>query len=183
MCCGAQQNTCRRSPELYALGCPLWELLGLSIIGGANHCGHAWRWGWPTAWLATRPYFMQWLLIHWWIPSWLATRPRGCWGWYPPTDGWGQALGLRVTSPKWCLPAPMSSWYNELPKMATASIYVPRGSPSYFLHLQEFLQEQVCLTQAPFKLLPLHWDSVYEIFCVPLRTKSLLSTSLWVSHT
>ena len=53
--------------------------------------------------------------------------------------------------------------------MATASVYVPRVSCSCFLPLQEALQDQqVGLTQAPFKLLLLPWVLKLEIFCVYL---------------
>ena len=41
-----------------------------------------------------------------------------------------------------------------------ANISIPRGCPSYLLSLWEALQDQqVGLTQTPFKLLPLPWDS------------------------
>ena len=67
-----------------------------------------------------------------------------------------------------------SSRYNELPKMAAASVSTPRENPSLLLPLWETLQdEQVGLTQAPFKLLLLCWDSEYMRFCTcPLRVES-----------
>ena len=44
--------------------------------------------------------------------------------------------------------------------MVAISVYVPRRSPSCLLPLLESLQDQlVGLTQAFFKLLPVHWDS------------------------
>lgn len=53
--------------------------------------------------------------------------------------------------PKWYLPAPVSLWCKEFPKMAATSICVPKGSPSCFLPLQEALQDQqVSLTWALF---------------------------------
>ena len=42
-------------------------------------------------------------------------------------------------------------WYKNLPNMAAASVYIPRVSSSYFLPLQEALQDQqVSLTWALF---------------------------------
>lgn len=39
------------------------------------------------------------------------------------------------------------------------------------------------LTPAPFKLLPLQWDSEHVRFCVcPLRAESVFATALWPSE-
>ena len=51
-------------------------------------------------------------------------------------------------------------------------LYSPRGVPSCILPLWEDLQDQkVGLTQTPFKLLPLHWDSACEILCAPFKDR------------
>ena len=74
---------------------------------------------------------------------------------------------------------------NELPEMTTTSIFALKRSPSCFLPLQKALQDQqMGLTQAAFKLLPLHWDLECVRFCMcPLRVASLFPTTLWLSHT
>ena len=43
---------------------------------------------------------------------------------------WSQFPGLKARGmiPKWCLPAPASSYQNELPTMAVYSVYVPKVS-------------------------------------------------------
>ena len=65
-------------------------------------------------------------------------------------------------------------------KIAAVSIYVSRGYPSGFLPLQD---QQMYLTQASFKLLPLHWNSEHVRFCVcPLKVESLCPTDFWISH-
>ena len=52
--------------------------------------------------------------------------------------------------------------------LASNSVYVPRVSCSCLLPLWEILQDQqVGLTQAPFKLLLLPWVPEYMRFCVP----------------
>lgn len=52
-------------------------------------------------------------------------------------------------------------------KKNTASIYVTRVSPICVLTLQEALQDQqVGLTQAPLRLLPLQWKSECVRFCI-----------------
>ena len=51
--------------------------------------------------------------------------------------------------------------------MAATSVYVPRGSPTSLLPLWEALQDQqVGLTQIPFKWLLLHRDLEYVKFCM-----------------
>ena len=66
-----------------------------------------------------------------------------CWWMGKPWTPIGQS-GI----PKWYLPAPVSLWCKEFPKMAATSICVPKGSPSCFLPLQEALQdEKVGLTR------------------------------------
>ena len=69
---------------------------------------------------------------------------------------------------------------EQVPKMSAASVYVPRVSCSFLLPLQEILQDQqVSLTQAPFKLLLLPWVLECVRFCVhPLRVESLFPTAL-----
>ena len=73
---------------------------------------------------------------------------------------------------------------NKSPKSAVSSICIPRQNPNLLLPLQEVFQvQQVGLTQAPFKLLPLQRDpeSVRAGVC-PLRAESLFPTVLQVSH-
>ena len=69
------------------------------------------------------------------------------------------------------------------PQISVTSMYVPRVSSSCLLPLQESLQDQqMGLTQAPFKLLPLHWVSDHVRFCVcRTRTESLFPTALQIS--
>ena len=64
--------------------------------------------------------------------------------------------------------------------MAVASIDVPRVSSSFLLPLQETLQDQeVGLTQTPFKLLLLLWVPGSVRFCLcSLRVESLLPIAL-----
>ena len=68
--------------------------------------------------------------------------------------------------------------------MASASVCVSRGSCSCLLPLGEALQDQqVGMTQAPFKLLPLCWILEHARFCMhPLRAESLFPTALQLSH-
>ena len=68
--------------------------------------------------------------------------------------------------------------------MFAASIYVPNGNQLCFLSLCEALQDQqMNLTQAPFKLLPLYWNSEHVKLCMsPLRVESLFPIALWLSH-
>ena len=48
---------------------------------------------------------------------------------------------------------------------------------------EAFQYQQVGLTQSPFKLRPLHWDSELVRGCTcPLRLESLFPTVLWLSH-
>ena len=58
---------------------------------------------------------------------------------------------------------------DKTPEMASASIYVPRGNFGCLLLLQEALQDQqMGMTQAPFKLLPLLWvleQVILHAFC------------------
>ena len=63
------------------------------------------------------------------------------------------------------------------------SISVPRGVPVAFCLPWEALQDQqVDLTQAPFKLLTLHWDLEHVRFSAcPLREESLFPIILWFS--
>lgn len=52
------------------------------------------------------------------------------------------------------------------PQMAATSICVPRVSPSFLLPLWKALQNQVDLTQAPFKLLILPWvQNMWDFVC------------------
>ena len=61
-----------------------------------------------------------------------------------------------------------------LPRMAATSIFVPRGSLICLLPLWEALYDQVGLTQAPLKLLPLIWFlDCWKLCMHPLRMKSL----------
>ena len=72
----------------------------------------------------------------------------------------------------------------EFPKLSAASVSIPRGSRSCLLPLQEALQgQQMGLTLAPFKLLPLFWDSEHVRFCMcPLKVESLFPLTLQLSH-
>ena len=65
------------------------------------------------------------------------------------------------------------------PKIAAASIFVPRRCPNCFLSLQEALQDQQGgLTQASFKVLPLCKDSEHVRFlCAPFKSRVLFSYS------
>ena len=64
--------------------------------------------------------------------------------------------------------------------MAAACVHVSRVNCSYLLPLLETLQnQQVCLTQAPLKLLLLPWVLEHVRFCVhPLTVKSLFLSAL-----
>ena len=66
------------------------------------------------------------------------------------------------------------------PKVAAGRISFPRGSSTCLLPLQGGLQDQqVGVTQAPVKLLPLCWDLERVRFCkCLLRAKSLFPTAL-----
>ena len=56
---------------------------------------------------------------------------------------------------------------DKIPEMASASIYVPRGSFHCLLLLQEALQDQqMGMTQAPFRLLTLPWVLEHVRFCM-----------------
>ena len=59
--------------------------------------------------------------------------------------------------------------------MVATSVSIHTGSPCCLLALREALQDQqVGLTQAPFKLLPLRGDLEHVRFCVrPLRAESV----------
>ena len=72
---------------------------------------------------------------------------------------------------------------DKIPEMASASIYVPRGNFHCLLLLQEALQDQqMGMTQAPFKLLPLPWVLEHVKFCMHSFTvESLFSTALWLA--
>ena len=62
------------------------------------------------------------------------------------------------------LPTLVSSLYNKLPQMAASTTCITRERASYLSFLWESLpDQQVGLTQACFKLLPLHW--AYETLC------------------
>ena len=67
--------------------------------------------------------------------------------------------------------------------MAAASACEPRGSFICFLPLQEALEDQqVGVTQAPFRLLLLPWIPEYVGYCMcRLRVESLFPTALWFS--
>ena len=57
----------------------------------------------------------------------------------------------------------MSPWWNVLPEMAAASVFVPRMSSSCLLLLWETRHDQqVGLSQAPFKILLLPWVLEHE---------------------
>ena len=63
-------------------------------------------------------------------------------------------------------------------KTAVPSVCVPRVSSSCLLSLQETLQDQqVGLTQAPFKLLLLPWILECELLCVPFKRGVSISPS------
>ena len=74
----------------------------------------------------------------------------------------------------------MSTWKNELPEVATTSVCVPRVSSICLLPVQETLQDQqVGLTQAPLKSLPLPWVLEHVRFCVrSLRVESVSHSPL-----
>ena len=61
----------------------------------------------------------------------------------------------------------------------------PQGKPHLPPPFREVPQDQqVGLTQAPFKLLPLGWISEHVRFYMsPLREESMFPTALWLSHT
>ena len=67
--------------------------------------------------------------------------------------------------------------------MAVINVSISRRSTSCLLPFWEaLLDQQVRLTQAPFKLLPLLWDSEHVRFCMhPLRAESLFPIALWLS--
>ena len=69
--------------------------------------------------------------------------------------------------------------------MAAANLCVHSRSPSCLLPLWEALQDQqVGLTQSPFKLLPLCWVLECVRFCIHLlEAECLFPTTLWLSHT
>lgn len=73
-----------------------------------------------------------------------------------------------MSSPKWLLPA---------------SLFL--GGVLIASYLWEaFQDQQVSLTQVPFRLLPLHWDSECVRCCVgPLRVESLFPIAFWLSYT
>ena len=73
---------------------------------------------------------------------------------------------------------------EQVPKMAVASVYVPRVSCSCLLSLQKILlDQQVILTQASIKLRLLPWVLEHErFFMYPLRVKSLFPPDLWDSQ-
>ena len=61
---------------------------------------------------------------------------------------------------KMVLASTISLWENNLPKVSRASVCVSRVSSSGLLPFWKALQDQqVCLTQTPFKLLLLPWVS------------------------
>ena len=66
--------------------------------------------------------------------------------------------------------------------LASTSVCVPRVTSSCLLPLWETLQDQqVGLTQAPFKLLLQPWVLECVRFCVhPLRMESLSPTAFWL---
>ena len=67
--------------------------------------------------------------------------------------------------------------------MAAASVCVPTVSPSCLLPLWEAPQDQqVGLTQSPFKLLLPSGVLECEILCAPLRAESLFPTVVWLSY-
>ena len=87
------------------------------------------------------------------------------------------------------LPTLVSSLQNKLPQMAASTIYITRDRPRCLLSLWESLPEQqVGLTQASFKLLPLHWAyetcvSLYEWILFFLKPSvSLISKPCWPSR-
>ena len=67
--------------------------------------------------------------------------------------------------------------------MTTTSICVPSMCPSCLLPLQEdFWDQQLGLTSAPFELLLLPWVSQHVRLCArPVRAESLFPTSFWLS--
>ena len=69
--------------------------------------------------------------------------------------------------------------------MDTASVCVLRESISCLLPLkQAFQYQQVCLTKAPFRLLPLYWDLEYVRFCMcPLSSVSVSHSPLALLYT
>ena len=101
--------------------------------------------------------------------------PTSWWAGKPPSPN-----RLEGGLPKCHLPALVPSWLNKLSKVAAISIDVPMVSPRCFLPFQEGLQDQqMGLTQAPFKSLPLCCVSEPWRFCMyPLRVESLFPTAL-----
>ena len=96
----------------------------------------------------------------------------GCWAAKSPA-----LLGRGRTS-KWCLPLPISYWQNKLPKMAVATVYIFRVSTSCLLSPREaFQDQQVGLTQAPFKLLPLLGLGLCEVLRMPCKNTISISQS------
>lgn len=87
---------------------------------------------------------------------------------------WYQA---RRKIPKWPLPVLVSSQKKEHPRMASASVSVPRRSPSCFhLSVNRWVWPRL------FKLRPRHWDPECVRFCVcPWRVRSLFPVALGVS--
>ena len=77
----------------------------------------------------------------------------------------------------------MYFWKNELPKLFTASVYIPRGTSSCLLPLQEVLQgQQVSLTQGLINVLLLPCISEHVRFHVcPLSVGSPCPKVLWLS--
>ena len=74
----------------------------------------------------------------------------------------------------------MSTWYNELPKLAATSVCIPKVGCSCLIPFQGSLQnQQGGLIQAPFKLLLLPWVLENVMFCVcPLIMESPFSPAI-----
>ena len=143
--------------------------------------------------------------MHWCLG--LCPWPSGGWS---HVQGWLQALGVWSQPACWwvwlcpclanCLAKGISvlvstGWWDGPrlgPKASKvqggfqngSSVCVPRMTSSCFLFLWETLQDQqVGLTQAPFKLLLLPWVPEHVRFCVlPLRVESLFHTVLRLSR-
>ena len=152
---------------------------------------------------------MWWLRAHWmsqYLPVWLVVHSRGTQGWCQstdeqvhvptqlfvssrgahglcqPTGEWGRfpvVLGQREDS-KMAFTSTNVIMVECFKNGCFSSVCIPRGSTSWLLPLQKVLQDQqVGLTWAPFKLMPLCWDLQHVRFCgCPLSGVSILYSPL-----
>ena len=73
---------------------------------------------------------------------------------------------------------------EQAPQNGCCQFLCPQGELQDLLPLREALQDQqVGLTQVPFKFLPLPWVPGHVKFCVGLlRVVSLFPTAIWLSR-